>query len=451
MTDLEYSPSDIIARKQAGRDLTTGEITWFVKNSARGRVPDYQLAALLMAIYFRGMNLRETRDLTQAMIDSGKVLNLPSVRGTRVDKHSTGGVGDKVSLIVGPLAAAVGVKVPMVSGRGLGHTGGTLDKLESIPGFKTGLTPARFERVVREVGISIIGQTGQIAPADRKFYAVRDVTSTIRCQPLIVGSILSKKIASGADAVVFDIKCGRGAFMETLADAGSLSDKLSRVASMMGKKVVSVVTRMDEPLGLTVGNAIEVKEAIQVLRGKHVGDLLDVTLAIGAEMVLLAGKAKTRAEAVTLLRAALLGGKGFETLKHMVRAQGGDTRAIDDPERLPGARYSVNAVAGRRGYIRGIDALEVGRIATLLGAGRLRKEDEVDHGVGIEFLKKTGGKVARGEPVAVVYASSRARGRRCADMLQEVIKIGAARPRSRSVVLGRVRAGRIEKIRLPKG
>lgn len=450
MTELEYSPVEIIARKQAGGHLSTEEIRWFVANSTSGRVPDYQLSALLMAIYFRGMNLRETRDLTQAMIESGKVLRLRSVRGTRVDKHSTGGVGDKVSLIVGPLAAAVGVKVPMVSGRGLGHTGGTLDKLESIPGFRTGLTPGKFERLVREVGICIIGQSGQIAPADRKFYAVRDVTSTIRCQPLIVGSILSKKIASGADAVVFDIKCGKGAFMETLADAKSLSVRLSRVAAMMQKKVVSVVTRMDEPLGSTVGNAIEVRESIQVLKGKHVGDLLDVTFAIGAEMVLLAGRAKTRAEAQTLLRSALLGGKGFEKLKEMVGAQGGDTRAIDDPDRLPGARCRVNAVARRGGYIKSIDALEVGKIATLLGAGRLRKEDRVDHAVGIEFIKKTGRKVGRGEPVAVIHASSRARGRRCAELLEEVIEIGAVRPRRRSVVLGRVHAGRIEKIRLPK-
>jgi len=450
MSDLEYSPVDIIATKQAGGVLTTDEIGWFVQNSAGGRVPDYQLSALLMAIYFRGMNLRETRDLTEAMIESGKVLKLSSVRGTRVDKHSTGGVGDKISLIVGPLAAAVGVKVPMVSGRGLGHTGGTLDKLEFIPGFRTGLSPARFERIVREVGISIIGQSNQIAPADRKFYAVRDVTSTIRCQPLIVGSILSKKIASGADALVFDIKCGRGAFMETLPDAKSLSDKLSRVAAMMDKKVVSVVTRMDEPLGYTVGNAIEVMESIQVLRGKHVGDLLDVTFAIGAEMVLLAGKAKTREEAQTLLRSALLGGKGFEKLKEMVRAQGGDTRVIDDPDRLPRARYHVSARARRRGYIKSIDALEVGKIAVVLGAGRQRKEDDVDHAVGIEFMKKAGRKVEKGEPVAVIHASSPARGKRCARLLEEVVEIASARPRLRSVVIGRVHAGGIKKIRLPK-
>jgi pyrimidine-nucleoside phosphorylase len=445
MSDLEYSPSDIIAKKQAGGQLSTEEISWFVENSSTGRVPDYQLSALLMAIYFRGMNLRETRDLTQAMIESGKVLKLSSVKGTRVDKHSTGGVGDKVSLIVGPLVAAVGVKVPMVSGRGLGHTGGTLDKLESIPGFKTGLSPARFERIVREVGISIISQSGQIAPADQKFYAVRDVTSTIRCQPLIVGSILSKKIASGADALVFDIKCGRGAFMETLPDARSLSDKLSRVATMMGKKVVSVVTRMDEPL-----DAIEIRECIQVLKGKHVGDLLDVTFALGAEMVLLAGKAKSREEAQTLLRSALLGGKGFEKFKEMVRAQGGNTRAIDDPGRLPRARYHVNARAGRGGYIKSIDALEVGKIAVLLGAGRRRKEDDVDHAVGIEFLKKKGRRVIKGEPVAVIHASSPSKGRRCARLLEEVIEIASQRPRARSVVVGRVNAGRIEKIRLPK-
>lgn len=451
MTQLEYSPVDIIAKKQAGKRLSTDEIHWFVANATSGRVPDYQLSALLMAIYFRGMNLRETCDLTDAMIKSGEVLRLKSVRGNRVDKHSTGGVGDKISLIVGPLVAAVGVKVPMVSGRGLGHTGGTLDKLEAIPGFKTALTPARFERIVKDVGISIIGQSGRIAPADRKFYAVRDVTSTIRCQPLIVGSILSKKIASGADGVVFDIKCGRGAFMETLADAKSLSVMLSKVAAMMHKKVVSVVTRMDEPLGSTVGNAIEVRESIQVLKGKHVGDLLDVTFALGAEMVVLAGKAKSREEAQTLLRSALLGGKGLEKLKQMVRAQGGDIRAIDNPDRLPRARHKVNAAARRRGYIKGIDALEVGKIATLLGAGRLLKDDDVDHAVGIEFLKKTGGKVAKGEPVAVVHASSRARGKRCARLLEEVIEISSARTRTRSVVLGRVNAGRIEKIRLPKG
>ncbi len=340
--------------------------------------------------------------------------------------------------------------MPMVSGRGLGHTGGTLDKLESIPGFRTSLRPRKFERLVRQVGIAIIGQSGLIAPADRKFYAVRDVTSTIRCQPLIVGSILSKKIASGADAVVLDIKCGKGAFMETLADAKSLSVKLSRVAAMMGKKVVSVVTRMDEPLGHTVGNAIEVRESIQVLKGKHVGDLLDVTFAIGAEMVLLAGKAKTRQEAQTLLRSALLGGKGLERFREMVRAQGGDGRVIDDPDLLPRARYRINARASRRGYIRSIDALAVGKTATLLGAGRLRKEDDVDHAVGIEFLKKTGREVARGEPVAVVHASSRARGKRCADLLEEAIEIGSSKPRLRSVVVGRVHAGRIERIRLPK-
>jgi len=448
--DLAYSPVDIIAKKQAGRRLSTDEIRWFVANSTTGRIPDYQLAALLMAIYFRGMNLRETRDLTEAMIHSGRVLALKSVRGTRVDKHSTGGVGDKVSLIVGPLAAAVGVKVPMVSGRGLGHTGGTLDKLESIPGFKTNLSPERFERVVRKVGISIIGQSGLIAPADGKFYALRDVTSTIRCQPLIVGSILSKKIASGADAIVFDIKCGKGAFMETPADARSLSVKLAKVAAMMGKRVVSVVTRMDEPLGDTVGNAIEVREAVQVLRGKHVGDLLDVTFAVGAEMVLLAGRAGTREEARTLLRSALLGGKGLEKLRDMVRAQGGDVRAIDDTDLLPQAPFRVNVRARRRGYITRIDALEVGRVATVLGAGRLRKEDDVDHGVGIEFLKKTGARVAKGEPVAVVHAPSRASGRRCAGLLQEAIEVGPVRPRLRSVVLGRVNAGRIEKIRPPR-
>ncbi|MGD8628597.1 MAG: thymidine phosphorylase, partial [bacterium] len=312
--------NDIIARKQRGESLTRAEIEWMVHGAASGRVPDYQVSAFLMAVYFRGMNVRETRDLTAAMISSGKVLKLKSIKDVMVDKHSTGGVGDKISLILGPLVASVGVHVPMISGRSLGHTGGTLDKLESIPGFKTRMSAAAFERTVRKVGICIIGQTDEIAPADRKLYSIRDVTSTIICQPLIVGSILSKKIASGTDAVVFDIKCGEGAFMKSAAEGRELAHFLSRVASQLGLKTRTILTSMEEPLGYCVGNAIEVRETIEVLRGRLIDDLVEVTLALGSEMVVMAGKARSRKQARTLLLSALLGGKALQKFKEMVKA-----------------------------------------------------------------------------------------------------------------------------------
>jgi pyrimidine-nucleoside phosphorylase len=448
MAPQTFNVVDIIARKQRGEALTGAEIAWFIRESARGAIPDYQISAFLMAVYFRGMNLRETRHLVEGMIRSGKTLSLSSIRGTKVDKHSTGGVGDKISLIVGPLAASVGVRVPMVSGRGLGHTGGTLDKLESIPGFRTGLEAAEFERVVGKVGIAIIGQTDEIAPADRKFYALRDVTSTIVCLPLIVSSILSKKIASGADAVVFDIKTGRGAFMETPGQACDLARLLGRVASAMGKKTSALVTRMDEPLGRCVGNAIEVREAIEVLRGKWVDDLVEVSLALGSEMLLLAGKAKTRSEANTLLMAALLGGKGLQTFREMVRAQGGDPAIIENPGRLPQPRRTVVVKSGRAGYVSSIDALAVGRVAVLLGAGRLRSEDRVDHAAGIELLKKRGDRVAKGDPLALLHTGRAKVPDQCPGLLRDAVSVGATRPKPRPVVLGRVTSRGLE--RLPR-
>jgi pyrimidine-nucleoside phosphorylase len=426
-----FSAADIITRKQSGKSLSRAEIDWFVRASASGEIPDYQLSAFLMAVYFKGMTLAETRDLTAAMVASGKVLKLKSIRDIKVDKHSTGGVGDKISLILGPLVASVGVKVPMVSGRALGHTGGTLDKLESIPGFRTGLSSRQFERVVNKVGISIIGQTDEIAPADRKFYAIRDVTSTVACPPLMVGSILSKKIASGADAVVFDLKCGPG-------EAKDLARLLTRVASMLGMKTTTLLTRMDEPLGFMVGNALEIKEVIAVLKGKWVQDLIEVSLALGSEMLLLAGKAKQRAEAHTLLRSALLGGKALQKFEELIKAQGGDPRVIDEPERLPGARFTFNVRASRRGYVSDIDALAVGEIATALGAGRCKKDDRVDHTVGVEFFKKRLDRVARREAIARIHASDRAAGLRCARLLKGAISLSAKKPATRRLIIGRV-------------
>jgi len=419
------SANDIIARKQKGESLTQAEIEWMVHGAASGRVPDYQISAFLMAVYFRGMSIRETRDLTAAMISSGTVLKLKSIKETKVDKHSTGGVGDKISLILGPLVASVGVHVPMISGRSLGHTGGTLDKLESIPGFKTRMTAAAFERTVKKVGICIIGQTDEIAPADRKLYSIRDVTSTVICQPLIVGSILSKKIASGTDAVVFDIKCGEGAFMKSAAEGRELAGSLSKVASQLGLKTSTILTSMEEPLGYCVGNAIEVRETIEVLRGRLIDDLVDVTLALGSEMVLLAGKARSRKQATTLLRSALLGGKALQKFKQMVKAQGGDATVADNPRKLRLARHRAFVKAGRSGYVADIETLEVGRIATVLGAGRLKAGDRVDPRVGIEFLKKRGDPVKTREPMAIIYASSASAGRRAARELKAAMHLAS--------------------------
>jgi pyrimidine-nucleoside phosphorylase len=444
MAQASFSAVDIIARKQRGLALTREEIEWWVSGAARSEIPDYQTSAFLMAVYFRGMTVDETCHLTSAMITSGKTLDLSTISGPKVDKHSTGGVGDKISLILGPLVASVGVRIPMISGRALGHTGGTLDKLESIPGFRTDLKAPMFKRVVGDVGISIIGQTDEIAPADRKFYAIRDVTSTVRCTPLIVSSILSKKIASGVDAVVFDIKCGEGAFMRSVREGRDLAGLLTKVASRLGLKVSAILTRMEEPLGMCVGNAIEVRESIEVLKGKHVEDLVSLSLTLGSEMLLLAGRAKRREEALRLLRTALLGGKALQKFKEMVGAQGGNPAIADDPKRLALARYTVAVRAPKRGFLADINALEVGRIAVLLGAGRVRAEDSVDHSVGIEFFKKRGDRVAKGEPFAMVYASAPSRGNRCARLLGDAVRIASTKPKPKRVIIGRFTSGRLQ-------
>jgi pyrimidine-nucleoside phosphorylase len=448
MAYSHFRAVDIIAKKQRGETLTREEIAWFVRSSAAGTIPDYQVSAFLMAVFFKSMNFQETRDLVTAMIATGKTLTLGSIRQTKVDKHSTGGVGDKISLIVGPLCASVGVHVPMVSGRALGHTGGTLDKLDAIPGFRTDLNPKEFERIVREVGIAIIGQTDEIAPADRKFYALRDVTSTVVCLPLIVSSILSKKIASGTDAIVFDIKTGKGAFMGTTKRACELARLLTKVAAMLGKQTSAIVTRMDEPLGSCVGNAIEVREAIEVLRGKWVEDLVTISLALGSEMLLLAGRAKTRPEACTLLRTALVGGKGLQTFREMVRAQHGDAGIVDEPRSLPQPRVTVRLMSKASGFVSHIDAMAVGRIALVLGAGRLKSEDRVDHAAGIELLKKRGDRVVKGEPLALIYARETPVARRCAVLLGEAISFSRTRPRPRPIIVGKVTPTGLEKLNL---
>jgi pyrimidine-nucleoside phosphorylase len=405
----------LIARKRDGGALADGEIEALIAGAASGEIPEYQLSALLMAIVWRGLDGRELATWTRAMIASGDRLSLSGVRGRKVDKHSTGGVGDKISLCLAPLVAACGVPVPMMSGRGLGHTGGTLDKLEAIPGFRTALAPAEFRRVLARAGLVLAGQSARLVPADRLLYALRDATATVESIPLIASSILSKKVAEGADALVMDVKVGRGAFLPSRAHARQLARALVTLGGRLGLEVRALLTAMDEPLGLEIGNANELAEAIDVLRGGGPPDVRALTLRLGAEMLLLGRAAKTRAEAEARLARAIASGDGLERLALCVRLHGGDARVVDDPGRLPRARRVHVVRAGRAGVVALVDAGALGRAATLLGAGRLRKEDRVDPGVGLTLHAKQGARVSRGEALCTVrYADAR--------------RLGAARP-----------------------
>jgi pyrimidine-nucleoside phosphorylase len=369
-----------------------------------GTVTDYQMSAFLMAAYLRGLNDRETGALLAAMLRSGKVLKLGSVRAPKVDKHSTGGVGDKISLCLAPLVASAGVAVPMISGRGLGHTGGTLDKLEAIPGYRVDLPAARFERIVRELGVSMIGQTPELAPADRRIYALRDVTGTVESIPLIVASILSKKLAAGLDGLVLDVKSGRGAFMSEPKRARELARALVRVSKAAGLRAVALVTDMSTPLGLTIGNALETREAIEVLKNEGPADVRELTLLLGVEMLRVAGVERSPLAARRRLERSLREGHAFERFLRMVRAHGGDTRVVERPERLPRARASLLVKARAAGHVRDIDALELGLVSVALGAGRSRAEASVDPSAGIELLAKVGTAVVRGQPLARLHA-----------------------------------------------
>ena len=410
-----------------------------VDGFTRGEVPEYQMAAFCMAVFFRGMDEAEVGALTQAMLRSGDVLDLSDVPGAKVDKHSTGGVGDKVSLALAPLAAACGVKVPMISGRGLGHTGGTLDKLEAIPGFRVDLSVERFRALVRDVGACLVGQTARLAPADRKLYALRDVTATVESIPLIAASIMSKKLAEGIDALVLDVKVGSGAFMKRLDDARALARTLAGIGRGMGKKVTALLTAMDQPLGRAVGNALEVVETVELLRGGGPADLREVTVELGAEMLVLGEAAAGLPEGRGKIEAAIADGRGLAKLEEIVAAQGGDARAIRDPGRLPRAprTYVVGAPAG--GHVLAIDAEAVGLAAVALGAGRARLEDRVDPGVGLVVHKKLGDRVERGEPLCTVHEGDRSEPReRVAARIGAAWSIGAAPPEPRSLVLERI-------------
>ncbi len=422
-------PQHVIARKRDGAELERGEIEAFVRGSTDGSWADYQLSALLMAIYLKGMTPRETAALTEAMLKSGVVADLSAVKGPKADKHSTGGVGDKVSLHLAPMVAACGVAVPMISGRGLGHTGGTLDKLESIPGFRVGLSIAEYGAQLGRIGLALIGQTGELAPADRKLYALRDVTATVECIPLICASILSKKLAAGIDVLVLDVKFGRGAFMRDKARARELAVALTSVAKAMGTPTRAVLTAMDEPLGHAVGNALEVAESIGCLKGSGPRDLMEVTYAIGEQMLVLAGVAANVGQARARLEASVASGSALGKFRDMVREQGGDPRVVDEPGRLPQAKLRRPLAAARSGYVVDVDAMGVALAALRLGAGRAKAEDSIDHAVGVDGLVKTGDSVTAGGELCRIHGSSEASAREAADILERAIVIGdAARP-----------------------
>jgi pyrimidine-nucleoside phosphorylase/thymidine phosphorylase len=420
-------PYELIQAKRDGRQIAAADIAALVDGFTRGEIPDYQMAAFCMAVFFRGMDDAEVGALTEAMLHSGDVLDLSDVPGSKVDKHSTGGVGDKVSLALAPLAAACGVKVPMISGRGLGHTGGTLDKLEAIPGFRTDLPVDRFHALVRDVGACLVGQTARLAPADRKLYALRDVTATVESIPLIAASIMSKKLAEGIDALVLDVKVGSGAFMKTAGDARALARTLVAIGRRSGKKVAALLTDMSQPLGRAVGNALEVAETLELLRGGGPDDLRALTIEETAEMLVLGGAAADSAAAQARVAAAIADGSGLAKLEEIVRAQGGDPLALRDPERLPRAPRTYAVVAPAGGWVQEVDGQAVGLAAVALGAGRARLEDRVDPAVGLVVHKRIGDTVERGEPLCTVHEGDRSEERtRVAARIEGAFRIGAA-------------------------
>lgn len=399
---------DIIEKKRNGKELATEEINFFVKGYTEGTIPDYQASALAMSIYFQDMSDREIADLTMAMVHSGETLDLSAIHGIKVDKHSTGGVGDTTTLVLAPLVAALGVPVAKMSGRGLGHTGGTIDKLESIQGFHVEITTDQFIDLVNREKVAIIGQTADLAPADKKLYALRDVTATVDSIPLIASSIMSKKIAAGADAIVLDVTTGAGAFMKNEEDAIRLAETMVRIGNHVGRKTMAVISDMSQPLGYAIGNALEVKEAIDTLKGEGPDDLTELVLALGSQMVVLAGKATTLEEARNMLKEAIASGAGLAKFKKFVANQGGDPSVIDHPEKLPQAKYAIDLPAKTSGYVSKMVADQIGVAAMMLGAGRATKEDKIDFAVGIVLRKKVGDRVEAGEPLATIYANREA-------------------------------------------
>ena len=429
---------DIILKKRSGEELSTNEIKFFVDGYTNGDIPDYQASALMMAIYFNGMTKKETFDLTEAMRLSGDVMDLSGIEGVKVDKHSTGGVGDKVSLCVAPAAAACGVKVAKMSGRGLGHTGGTIDKLESFPGFSVGMSEEQFFSQVREHGIAIMAQTGDVAPADKKLYALRDVTGTVENMSLIASSIMSKKLAAGSDAIVLDVKCGSGAFMKTEKDARALASEMIEIGKSAGRKMAAVISDMEQPLGRAVGNALEVREAIDVLSGKGPSDITELSLTISGIMIYLADLAASPEEGRSLAAGAILSGAALDKLKEFVSAQGGDASCVDDPARLDDNgmedELCVEVRSTEDGYVESLDALSIGTASQRLGAGRLRKDDVIDLSAGIVLDKKTGEHVMKGDVLAKLYGKDEKKLSEAADEVRGAYSIAGSKPEERTLI-----------------
>lgn len=438
VSESPFRVIDLIRKKRDGGALSDAEIGYLVDGCTDGSIPDYQMAAWLMAVVLRGMTREETAALTHSMLHSGEVLDLSFLPARKVDKHSTGGVGDKTSLVLAPLVAAGGLFVPMISGRGLGHTGGTLDKLESIPGFRVGLSVSEFHRVLKACGCSMIGQTEKIAPADRKLYALRDVTGTVESPYLICASIMSKKLAEGTDALVLDVKTGSGAFMKKEEDAVFLAELMVETGERMGKQMVALITDMNQPLGRMVGNALEVQECIEVLHGGGPADLRDLCLELAAWMFYLGGVSKTVAQGKQLSEQFIASGQAFERFRQMVELQGGDISTIDDPTRLPGTEHHVDVPSPQSGYVTAIDCEHVGTACVILGGGRERKEDSVDPAVGIVVHKTIGDKVSVGEALCTIHCHSDAQAARAQILLEESYKIAAAPPASKQSLVHRV-------------
>lgn len=415
---------DIILKKRDGFELTRNEISFFITNYLEGKISDYQMSVLLMAIFFRGMSAKETTYLTQAMMNSGEVFDLSEIPGVKVDKHSTGGVGDKVSLILAPLVASCGVPVPMVSGRGLGHSGGTLDKLESIPGFNTKLTKRQFIKIIKKNGFAMMGQTENFVPADKKMYALRDVTGTVESIPLISASIMSKKLAEGSDAIVFDVKTGSGAFMRTFDDSVTLASSLVRIGTEMGRETIALITDMNQPLGRYIGNALEVKESLEVLNGKGPEDLINITVELGSYMLVLGKRVKDLDSAKKILNEKLKNNDALDCFYNMVKLQDGDVESVKDISRLPTAKNQFKLRANSSGYIQSMDTTMIGNSACILGAGRQKYTDIIDPAVGLIFHKKIGDKVIEKDIIVTIDYNNSENLREAIELLSKAIRIG---------------------------
>jgi len=429
---------DLIKKKRDGGELTEAEIRFLINGFTRGDIPDYQMAAFTMAAYFRGMTDEETTALTLAMVESGEVVDLSAIEGIKVDKHSTGGVGDTTTLVLAPLVAACGAPVAKMSGRALGHTGGTLDKLESIPGFRVHMTPEQFVDSVNRLNVAVIGQTAAIAPADGKWYRLRDVTATVDNISLIAASIMSKKLAAGADALVLDVKAGRGAFLKKFEDTLKLAETMVSIGKLAGRRTVALITDMNQPLGRAVGNALEMKEAIETLHGRGPEDLVELTLALGTEMLLLAQVARNAAEARRKLEQALSGGKALQKFREMVVNQGGDPACVDDPARLPTAPVRVVVEATAAGWVDAIECDELGRITMELGAGRSKQDDDIDHSVGLVLHAKVGTKVDAGDVLCEVHAARPDDAAAVAERVRGAFSIAPRAPEPKPLVIRRL-------------